>query len=179
MQEIIYILIPIVATGLVGWFLNSKIEKLRNDLRTSAYEHEVRFAKLHEKRTEVIAELNAKLAKALGDLVSFLSPCEFSGEPSKEEKASFLQKSANEFKMYFNQNRIYFDDILCDDIDNFIRSLEKSGRDFALSLPNSPLGKTEMALKLQDTAWEILEKETMRLRKNIEERFRKLLDNQN
>jgi hypothetical protein len=130
---------------------------------------------LHEKRAGVVAELYSRLSTTHRDLISFVTPLEFAGDQPKQEKAKILQKAAFSFKSYFNENRIYFDEELCEEIDKFIRSLEKSSRDFSLTLPPSPLAETEKTWDLIDSAMKTVEGETVKLRVEIEARFRKLL----
>lgn len=62
------------------------IEQLRSDLQIRSIEHQVRFARLHEKRATVIAELYGHLVETLWEAESFLSPMEWDGEPDKQEK---------------------------------------------------------------------------------------------
>ncbi|MCC7483534.1 MAG: hypothetical protein IT529_00965 [Burkholderiales bacterium] len=44
---------------------DAAIEHLRNALQLQATEHQIRFSRLHEKRADVIAELNGYLVEAL------------------------------------------------------------------------------------------------------------------
>ena len=67
-------------------YFSKDLEKFKAELRTAAFEREIRIQKLHERRAEVIADLYAKLADTHSNLISFLSPYEFKGEASKQEK---------------------------------------------------------------------------------------------
>jgi hypothetical protein len=44
---------------------DATIERLRSDLQIRTIEHQVRFARLHEKQATVIAEWNGLLAEAM------------------------------------------------------------------------------------------------------------------
>ena len=59
------ILVAIVVGIIVDYYLvGTSLRRFEDRLRRAAFEHEVRFSRLHEKRAEVIADLYALLAKA-------------------------------------------------------------------------------------------------------------------
>ncbi len=51
-----------------------ELERLRSDLRMAAFQRETRFAKLHEKQLEVIAELYRRLCSAHSAMSTLLLP---------------------------------------------------------------------------------------------------------
>ena len=93
-----------------------EIERLRNDMRIAASEHETRFTRLHETRMRTIAELYARLVRAHEAIDVFLNTVLFGAnpDPAKEE---VVLKRWSEFMGYFNEKRIYFEDELCRDIE--------------------------------------------------------------
>jgi hypothetical protein len=97
-----------------------EIERLRNDLRIAASEHETRFTRLHETRAETIAELYARFVRAHEAFGAYLNFTKDS--PVKPEDA---EKCAREFASYFNDKRIYFEEELCRSIDEAIQKFVK------------------------------------------------------
>lgn len=154
---------------------NVEIERLRSDLRVAAFSKEVRLLKLHEKRAEVIAELYSKLSDTHRVLLSLVNPVQFSGEASFEQKAAEADRSAAEFKRYFNEKRIYFEKSLCDEIGRFIQTLEESSRKFSYARPGGPGEKYEKSVDIWQQAWDNLTKDANNIRQKIEDEFRMLL----
>jgi hypothetical protein len=118
-----------VAIGIVGWLMRSlikhfldkdvelfrqslqsqaavELEKLKHELRLAAVSYEKQVTLLQEKRASVIAKLYSKLIDFLDAAESLASLVEFSGEPSKTDKAKVLAEKAAEFMGYFARNRI-------------------------------------------------------------------------
>ena len=94
----------------------TEIEQLKSDLKSTAFERQTRFAKLHETRAEVVAELYKLLVVADSAVRKLLDV-----EPSENEeyKRMFVEtgKKTTEFSNFFEERRIYFDEELCKLID--------------------------------------------------------------
>lgn len=91
--------------------LNAKsevaIEKLRHELATSSYEYQVKYAKLHEKRAEAIAEAYALLADLHTDLSEYVRIFEPVGIKSKEERRLAVSSSHEKFITYYRKHKIF------------------------------------------------------------------------
>ena len=100
-----------------------EIERLRADLRIESFEHETRFAKLHEKRAEVIAELYRMLVAADRAMIALLSPMQFAQGPSEMERQAEAGKCCDGFNRFFLENQIYLDENLCTKLEDFNKKL--------------------------------------------------------
>jgi hypothetical protein len=83
------------------------LERLRSDLSIATIEHNIQFARLHEKRAEVIAETYARLTElhvALGDYVKIFEPA---GDKPKEERRQAVHKAHEAFITYYRTKRIF------------------------------------------------------------------------
>jgi hypothetical protein len=100
---------------------NVEIEKLRASLQQTATEHQIRFAKLHEKRAEVIAELHAQLIEAQSHVGRFI----FRDARDKELGAEVNTKMWNLFR-FIRLNRIYLPESVCELLHAFESALRKS-----------------------------------------------------
>lgn len=83
------------------------LERLRADLSIATAEHNIQFARLHEKRAEVIAETYARLTElhvALGDYVKIF---ETTIDKPKEERRQAVQKAHEDFIKYYRTKRIF------------------------------------------------------------------------
>jgi len=92
---------------------DAAIEQLKNELQLKTIEHQIRFSRLHEKRAEVIAELNGFFVEALWEAESFLSLIEWSGEPTKQQKHIAAMHKLTHLYRYFDKHRIYLPPELC------------------------------------------------------------------
>src|SRR5476649_1844365 len=59
--------------------ITAKIEGVKTDLRKGAFEHEVRFSKLHERRAEVLAEIYKRLVVTTWHVTNLGSAFQFVG----------------------------------------------------------------------------------------------------
>jgi hypothetical protein len=98
-------------------------EQLKHELAVAALEHNVKFSKLYERRAEVVAEAYGLLVEAHWDSQSFVSLMEWVGEPPKQEKYVTAMNKSAEFYRYFDKNRIYLPQALCDQLDQFLRGM--------------------------------------------------------
>ncbi len=155
------------------------IEKYKKELQTELAEHQTRFARLHQDRADAIAKLYRLLTHAQRDLQvlsgnfeypEFNSQLETIGEGQLGYENSL--KSIVTFYLYFDENRIYFSEDICEKLDSLCKKsfdietlywLEHSGV--------TPLDKT----KPKDKALYIVKTEIPEIRKKLEQEFREIL----
>lgn len=150
------------------------IERYRAKLKTEGYEHEIRFARLHERRVEVVAELYRKLVESERAFAAWVSPLQEAGEPSKGEKGRVAAEAGNAFRSLFLENRIWLDEELCAQIADFDRHLFETSVRFTTYSPDDPLSRTEY-LEAWKKAWDRVREDVPPLRELIERRFREML----
>lgn len=154
-----------------------ELERLRHELRLLESENVKRSQLLVEKRAELIAELYSKLVDFLGAAESFASPAEWSGEPSKKEKAAALGEKAAAFMDFFQRHRIYFGESICEGLNNLFHTVHGPAIRYRVWLRmvedgNSPGGKL---MDSWDEAWNAIQRDVPPLMKTIETEFRRLL----
>lgn len=161
--------------GIVKWLVSielrhlhvetqTKLEQIKTDLNYAAFQKQTTFAKLHEKRAEVIADLYSKLVAVHVAMHVLVSPQEWEPGPDRQkQREKDASDAAVAFTRYFNAHQIYFEETLCDLINKLNNELFKV---YSLILQNPKSGKD---------AWVHLEKEVPPIRKEIEGTFRKLL----
>jgi hypothetical protein len=93
-----------------------EIERLRGELKRVAFEHETRYARLHEKRAEALEELFKRMVRANDAFAIKFRGFVVSGEPSEEEKAKQAAQAADAFLDWFSQNRLFIENDLADRI---------------------------------------------------------------
>lgn len=143
-----------------------EIERLRNDLRIVASEHETRFTRLHEARVMTIAKLYQMLVRANAAFGEYLTIIHPGGEPDPKE----AMQLGTEFVQYFNENRIYFEESLCADID----SAEEIFRRALSDMAGYPPGMTGRQRQWVET-WRSFNDKFPPIRAKIERQFRELM----
>jgi hypothetical protein len=147
---------------------DTEIERFRSDLRIAAFERETRFAGLHERRAEVIAELYKRLARMHQRFDSYLSPLQVGDEDAHSEKGKEAATCANDFFDYFNESRIYLDGPLCAEIAELGVKVRRAWVDFNVP-PDQRRG-----LRWLDV-WNKFGEDVPPLLRRIEKRFREML----
>ncbi|MFK5895260.1 MAG: hypothetical protein QM504_18760 [Pseudomonadota bacterium] len=154
-------------------------QTLRHQLEKASIEHQVRFSKLHEKRAEVIAEIYSLLVQAHWDILSFVSPMEMAGEPEKQEKYVTAMNSVADFYRYFDKQRIYIPENLCDQINEFVREMRSKAIGFGVYVHYNDEALPKHALQKKHDAWigasEYLEKKVPDAKAALENELRNIL----
>jgi hypothetical protein len=156
-----------------------ELERLRHSLKLVAAEHEKRTHLLQERRAQVIAELYSKLMDFLGAAESFASLVEWSGEPSKDEKAAKLGDVAAGFHGYFIRHRIYFTPELCVKVDALFKEVHADMLSYRVWMAHAKdRDGGRAAERMHDAwtkAWETMSNKAPPLTRAIEQEFRSLL----
>ena len=177
-SSILLLAVAYLIKSIITHFLSKDIEaykvKLKAEVEKSLIEHDTVFRGLHSKRAEIIAELYTKLTEAVSATESFLSPIEFGGEPSKEEKYKVAMEKIINFFQFFDKRRIFLNESLCIQIDDFVNKIRKPTIEFLgyLDLPDGSKQKRDVWIKSWTT---VSEKAVPNARKALETEFRKLL----
>jgi hypothetical protein len=152
---------------------NVEIERLKASLQLVATEHQIRFAKLHEKRALVIAELYTHLVEAPAHAGKFI----FQNVRDAEEAAKANTKMLELYR-FINLNRIYFPEAVCGLLDKFESTVRKSVLTVdiywtRIEYPNAATREEQNKVML--AACSALESDLPALLKEVEREFRNLL----
>lgn len=107
------------------------IEQLKSDLRKTAYEHEIRFARLHAKRAEVVAGTYARLQELVNCVADYVKVLSSTADPPLEQRRKDVDAARHEFGEYYRPNRIYLPGNTESQIDGFVTGLLGVARSFA------------------------------------------------
>jgi hypothetical protein len=103
-----------------------EIENLRHSLQKIAYEHQVRFSKLHADRAQVIADIYTQMVEAEQYGQQFVY-VEGHAEKSKRQEAYFeTHRKLVEFYFFVEKRRIYLPEHICALLNTFMEKLRKS-----------------------------------------------------
>lgn len=156
---------------------NIELEKTKHELHLLAFEHEKRAHLLHERRAQAISELYSRLVEFIWAAGNFSNIMEWSGEPSKEEKALTLYEKTQSFSDYFNKNKIYFSKEVCEKVESVFEEINTSMIKFRvwMSMSKRGVGDSEEYHKAWMDAWNLMKDRVPSLREKIEDEFRLLL----
>jgi hypothetical protein len=148
------------------------IEKLKADLRAAAFEHETRFARLHERRVEILAELYKKLAITEDSFIDVLHPVQRGSKEDHNKRIRDAQVGAIKFFEFFNENRVFLDEDVCELIVTLREKLRRTSAGFA-----GAFGYEDMTPNAQEWAdtRKLFLAEVPPLRTQIDARVRKML----
>ena len=133
---------------------DAAIERLKAELQLRSIEHQVRFSQLHEKRATVIAQLYGYIIDALWAAESFLTPMEWLGEPSKEEKHwAAIQKLIKLYR-YFSRHRIYLPREMCVSLDALVDIVREHVVRFGVYVRHVKNGDSSRLVQEKNDAWE-------------------------
>jgi hypothetical protein len=150
------------------------IERFRSALQREGVEHEVRFARLHERRVEVIGDIYTNLVRAEREFASWTRPLQMAGEPSWEEKGRAAVEASAKFHAHFEEHRIWLEEDLCADVKMVADALYEAYVNYTTYRqddPNADRERLEMWMK----AWKSLSENIPATRRKIEDRVRQLL----
>lgn len=149
-------------------------ERLKADLQLVISEHQVRFARLHEKVAECVAELYLRLSDLLIAVQRYTSILETPAMGSKEVRRKAMVEAMEQFEEYYRQHRLYFPKDLADKIKSFVDRLHKSAFSFMNTVEQRDGGRTS-----ESDAWNTIDQEVREgakpLFEGLEEEFRNLL----
>lgn len=160
--------------------LKKEIEEIRNKFRIIESEHSIKFASLHSRRAEVIAEIYSLLSEVEIKSRLLATPILESGERAKEETYRETATLMNELFEKFNKNKIYLLEETCEKIDDFINKSNIPMSFFRVLQhvnnqdPTGDTFKNDITDKYMKM-WEEVELKVPKARKAIEDEFRKIL----
>ena len=161
-------LLFLVAKKVVGYVELWVLEKSRSTHAKDEFEHQ----KVYESREKVIAELYRRLARTHEAFNQFVSIFHAAGPPSPEERARRADRSYRKFGQYFEQNRIYLENDLCEKIDTFLKELSLIWDDMQPHIYEKRDRWVEVGIT-RTVVLDMTEK-IPPIRRDIERRFRKI-----
>ena len=145
-----------------------EVERLRNQLQVAAFEHQTRFARLHERRFRVLQQTYVRLVIAQRAFASWTAIFQMGGEPQMDEKAKLATEAGNRLIDYFEINRIWLPGDLCDEIAKFTQVLREVALDFSM--------RDAVGRDTWKKVSKVMSEDLPTLRRSIEMRCRLLID---
>jgi hypothetical protein len=154
-------------------WLSRNLEQFKTELQLSLFRHQTRFATLHDKRAEVIAELYLRLARAERSL-KIAAMLVAQNNTQQFEKLTSALDNTKAFFSYFEEHRLYIPRKLAGRLQQLTQTFVDVNKGLYFSQPND---KTEYddAWKNFQQAISTLTDEIPKAKEEIEEDFAQLL----
>jgi hypothetical protein len=160
--------------------VDASLEHYKSELQLKTIEHQIKLSRLHDKRAIVIAEFNSLLAEVMWEAESFLSPMEFAGEPSKQEKHAAAMNKLSDFFRYFDKHRIYLPQKLGQSAEAIALEVRQHVIRFGVYLRWDDAALMDHTRKEKEAAWldgwKLIKERIPTLRGELENEFRLLLE---
>jgi hypothetical protein len=104
--------------------------RLENELKIQLFQYQTNFSLFHQKQASLTAELYKKLviaSKSITNLVKKYQPANQNNLNEKKKETSELWIDLSSF---FDENRIYFDESICEKIDSIIEVTANAFNEF-------------------------------------------------
>lgn len=171
-------IIAFVVKAIINNLLNKDIETYKAKLQSTLTEHQIRFAKLHEERAMVMKELYRRLVKMHKSLYTFMHPFQREGDLPMNEKQKNAGYAVWDFVTYYDDNKLYFSQTICNLIEDIYDYVKKSWREFTMFPSYEKFFDHELEnrrIQKWDIAWDKISVIVPKLMNQLENEFRKLL----
>lgn len=172
-------LIVFLIRAVVKVLIERDVEKFKAQLQLSVKEREIQFSTLHIKRAKIITQLYSKLVDVHTAMEAFIK--DHSGDLNSPKRQEALSK-LGELKDFTSKNRIYFDDQICELLDDIITKLGHIDMDKFLANDFKNVanftGNIEDAKeseKLKKEIWDTVHNTVPVLQEQLRKKFQKLL----
>jgi len=153
--------------------LKKDIDKFKHDLEKESIEFKIRYEKLHYERAEVVKEVYKKIVRTYKKFHSLMRPMQWADELTGEEKIKQAIDEINSLVDYYEENRIFFEESIAEEIDNLLDELRKCWIDF--NYHKRLDGRRDQELKVWEDVWKKIDKDIPRIKKIIEGKFRDII----
>jgi len=152
---------------------NLELERHKHALALEANRQNVQFARLHEIRAAVIADVYAALSDTYDALRAYTAAFEPAGGPSKEERLRTLAEEHGRFRKAFAPKKIYFPPDVAEQLQKINMQIFAAGNEFMWTVQNQHRahGQTEAWIGVLNKVDGPI-RDTLR---KLEAEFRKLL----
>lgn len=169
-------LVSVVLSLVITSRNTSRLAEAQTDLQRSLHDYQVQSSWLHRRQAQVIEGLYSRLVETVGFAEAAVSPVK--GGTLEDEQKLFddTDEKLRGFYRFFARNRLYLDPGICDSVETLLAEIRSAVRTverarYVQTMGISAVDHTEDWEK----AWKRFGQEAPILTKQLEARFRKLL----
>ncbi len=148
---------------------------IQSTLEIEAFEHQIRFSRLHERRADIISLIYRSIVElhlSVNDFVRLLP------RSSKDQNNTNLQRiwnAADQLKSSFEKNRIFFSEQICEKVSALNETMSKPVSEIVIRLEIDKEQNWEWLGKRYNEALDVLENKVPLIKAELESDFRELL----
>lgn len=155
--------------------LNLDVERFKSQLEKESIEFRVRYERIHQERVTVIKEVYKLISRTYSSFRSLINPLQLAGEDPKEEKMKLAAKNANKLTDFYNENRIFFDEKLAEDVDKLLSKFRDVWNKYQYAQEIKGTNQSSEALREWRNAWDDIQTEVSDVKKELESKFRNVI----
>ena len=184
-QILLMVFTPTAAVAVLAYILRKffdraldrDIERYKNDLQLQRFEYQTKYSLIHQRRAEVIGEFYKLLFRGIREVADLVRVLRFAdGEPLPVKKQRAADRF-NEMSNYFFEHRLYFDESLCERIEELIRLVRDSLIEFDIAQPGEKIERgPDTDPDMWKSAHKRIEEQVDPIQKELERQFRSLLE---
>tara|TARA_R110002020_G_scaffold318905_7_gene534545 strand:+ start:4418 stop:5041 length:624 start_codon:yes stop_codon:yes gene_type:complete len=162
---------------------NIDITKFQAEISSLKTQENFKFTKLHEKRLIVLEKIYVLLNLSSKELSAYIDPVKFTPDNTdfNTQEISLQQNyvlAHNKFVNYYNNNKIYLNEVVIGLIDNYLSEISKVYNDYSTNHILTSMGDNPEAevRKKAYTAYKNMPEKVNPIKKEIENKFREILE---
>lgn len=112
--------------------IDKSLEDYKNKLELIKLQNQIQYSKLHEIRSSIIAELYGRLIRLNGAMLNLTAGIHLVAEDGEKEAAERITEANDtfiKFKLYYQTNKIYFNNQTCQILDTLVNDYWEAGMD--------------------------------------------------
>lgn len=176
--------------SIINHFLSKDIDKFKADLQLEAqkemaqiqstlgieaFEHQIRFSRLHERRADIISLVYSAIVELHLSVDDFVRLLPGSDKNQNHNNLQRIWDAANQLKSSFEKNRIYFSDQICEKVSVLNETMSKIVGEIVIHLDIDKEQNWEWLGKRYNEALDVLENKVPPIKAELESDFRELL----
>ncbi|MCK4631789.1 MAG: hypothetical protein KAT79_00895 [candidate division Zixibacteria bacterium] len=168
-----------LARALFSQMLNRDLERFKSDLEKDAIQYKIRYERLQTERVDVIKEVYKKIVQVHRSIRSLLNPFQYVGQPTEQEKVIEATNKNIDLISYFEENRVFFEEKLAEDIDSLLTKFNEIWMQFEGSRNAKRDDDFKDARQRSDKAWKQINEDVPIVKGQLENEFRGILGIEN
>lgn len=163
--------------GFFNRALDRDLEKFKSELNRQHLEFEIKYSFIHQKKAEVIGTFYGLLVNGIKEIELLVKVPRFDDGEKLSDKRERAREVFNSMSRYFYENRIYFEEDLCEKIISLFNLLRDSFIEFKIAQPGD---KIEYGSSNDPEMWKSsykrIKEKVHPIKEELEKKFRSLLE---
>jgi hypothetical protein len=152
-----------------------EMAQIQSILGIEAFEHQIRFSRLHERRADIISLIYSSIVELHLSVNDFVRLLPSSSTEQNNSNLKRIWNAADQLKSSFEKNRIFFSDQICEKVSALNETMSKPVSEIVIHLEFDKEQNWEWLRKRYNEALDVLESKVPLIKAGLESDFRELL----